>query len=184
MNWAEYFYYDETSPTCLRWKVTLYNKDGRKNRKATAGNIAGCTKASARYSVVRVRGKSCGVHRIIWQMFNRPLASGEQVDHIDGDTKNNRIANLRAATAHVNHRNMKKPSDNTSGYVGVTFFNKKDGQSWAACWTDLLGNNQRKHFAVIKHGYDGAFELAKAHRAAVVEEMNAQGAGYSERHGT
>lgn len=25
-NWSDYFYYDETSPSCLRWKVDRYTE--------------------------------------------------------------------------------------------------------------------------------------------------------------
>ncbi len=44
---------------------------------------------------------------------------GMIVDHINGDTLDNRRANLRVCTMAQNVRNRKKPRTNTSGYKGV-----------------------------------------------------------------
>jgi hypothetical protein len=52
----------------------------------------------------------------------------EQVDHIDGDGTNNKRNNLREVTALENRKNMPMYSNNTSGYVGVSWF-KRD-QKW------------------------------------------------------
>lgn len=49
------------------------------------------------------------------------------VDHINGDTLDNRRCNLRYATNQQNQANSKLKSNNTSGYKGVTWdpVNKK-----------------------------------------------------------
>lgn len=44
---------------------------------------------------------------------------GKQVDHIDGNTFNNRKENLRLCNTHENNRNRGKPKNNTTGYKGV-----------------------------------------------------------------
>jgi hypothetical protein len=44
----------------------------------------------------------------------------EEVDHIDGDTSNNRWNNLRVATHQENLRSTKIRSDNKTGFKGVS----------------------------------------------------------------
>ena len=80
------FYYDESSPSCLRWA------SARSNMKA--GDVAGSLKPDG-YWKVRNRGTPRGVHIVVWEMFNGPIGPRE-VDHIDGNPGNNKISNLRA----------------------------------------------------------------------------------------
>jgi HNH endonuclease/NUMOD4 motif len=37
------------------------------------------------------------LHRIIWEAFNGPIPSGMTINHLDGDSSNNRITNLELA---------------------------------------------------------------------------------------
>lgn len=55
---------------------------------------------------------------------------GMIIDHIDGDTMNNRKSNLRVCTFRENCRNRKMHRGNTSGYRGVTWVEKE--QKWMA----------------------------------------------------
>ena len=52
------------------------------------------------------------------------------VDHIDGNRCNNKIKNLRLVEYKDNSLNMKKPVNNTSGYIGVTWH--KGANKWMA----------------------------------------------------
>ena len=58
-------------------------------------------------------------HRLALHLSGVEIAKGLQVDHIDGDTYNNRLSNLRVVTNQDNQRNAKLNSNNTSGTMGV-----------------------------------------------------------------
>ena len=51
-------------------------------------------------------------------------------DHIDRNTLNNRKVNLRPCTASQNNMNQSKQSNNTSGFIGVSWSKKE--QKWIA----------------------------------------------------
>lgn len=55
------------------------------------------------------------------------LPTNIQVDHINGNTLDNRKINLRAVTIQENMKNLKKKSTNKSGIRGVSFSNRDKG---------------------------------------------------------
>lgn len=94
------------------------------------GSNAGCkafeTIQSNGYRSGRLFNKSYLAHRVIWKIVHG--TEPETVDHIDGDKSNNRIGNLRAATASEQAKNQSMPKSNTSGFMGVS----KHGERWKA----------------------------------------------------
>lgn len=60
-------------------------------------------------------------------LFSIKKDSNQQIDHINGDGRDNRRQNLRLADRQENSRNRSKQKNNTSGYKGVYFLrtNKK-----------------------------------------------------------
>lgn len=72
-----------------------------------------------RYAQAAHRGKTIYLHRLI-----AGAATGQVVDHINGDTLDNRRCNLRLVTHSENHANAPLMSRNTSGFKGVHW----DGQ--------------------------------------------------------
>lgn len=76
----------------------------------------------ARHTGPRSSGrKKTRLHRVVMErILGRPLRSSENVDHINGDSLDNRRANLRLATPTENARNARRSAANTSGYKGVT----------------------------------------------------------------
>lgn len=178
VQWSDYFYYDETSVTCLRWKVEIRSGFGNANVLAEAGDVAGC--ATGWRSQVGLHGKLYQVARVIWEMHHGAL--GEfHVDHINGNELDNHLCNLRAVTNTTNRRNQKLDRRSTSGLAGVSL---KAGKGWTAMWTDENGKRKQRYFSTKKYGEHAAKELATAHRAEMIEALNQAGAGYTDRHGT
>lgn len=73
------------------------------------------------YYTVQIYGSRYYLHRLA--MF---YVTGEwppqDVDHINGDIKDNRISNLRHATRSQNLKNTRGHKDSVSGFKGVTFY--------------------------------------------------------------
>ncbi len=58
-------------------------------------------------------------HRAAWIMYHGEIPKGYQIDHINHDTLDNRIENLRIVTSQENQRNRKLDVRNTSGHTGI-----------------------------------------------------------------
>jgi len=183
INWHDWFYYDETSKSCLRWKVDRASGRNLQTFKIRAGDEAGTLDTNKHWQV-KLHKKLYHIHVIIWEMHYGKLEEDLVIDHFDRDSTNNKVANYRAVPQIVNTRNRKANRNNTSGVHGVNFYTNNQGYSyWTAQWRTLNNKNAAKSFSVMKHGYEQAFILACAYREKMIAELNAQGAGYTEDHG-
>jgi len=81
-----------------------------------------------------VQGTTLRMHRLIMK-----AQQGEQIDHINHDTLDNRKAELRLCTQNQNQHNRSAQANNTSGYKGV--FWHKASQKWQA---QIQLNGKRK----------------------------------------
>ena len=70
------------------------------------------------YASRRSAGKLIYLHREVLRIGGIDL-SGKLADHVNNDSLDNRLANLRACDRKENARNRLKPSNNTSGFKGV-----------------------------------------------------------------
>lgn len=61
------------------------------------------------------------IHRLVATAFIENKDGKPEVDHVDCNTKNNKASNLRWASRSENASNIKRRSDNTSGFKGVSF---------------------------------------------------------------
>ncbi|MCC8367082.1 HNH endonuclease [Xenorhabdus sp. PB61.4] len=82
-----------------------------------------------KYATLNVSGKSYLVHRLAWLYVHGTMPKHD-IDHINGDTKDNRIENLREATRQQNSWNRSIATNNTSGYKGVS--QCRQTQKWKA----------------------------------------------------
>jgi len=112
----------------LYWKVTLSNV-------AKAGKKAGCESTNS-YGSIQVDGKSYCPHKIVFCMHHGYMP--EQVDHIDGNRKNHRIENLRAATNALNGMNKPAQSNNKLGIKNVCW--SKQNKKW---WVQVSAHGKK-----------------------------------------
>ena len=101
----------------LWWKKTNTNR-------VKVGSEAGYVKTKPltgeQYVQVRFKGKYYYIHRLIWAWHGNSLEPNQQIDHIDGNSLNNRIENLRAASRKQNGENRKGANkNNINGVKGV-----------------------------------------------------------------
>tara|TARA_R110002096_G_scaffold378564_1_gene572647 strand:- start:525 stop:1028 length:504 start_codon:yes stop_codon:yes gene_type:complete len=87
---------------------TVYNKHGRP---------VGCY--ARKYGRLNTKIGKINIARLLWFFDNGVWPVGE-IDHIDGDTHNNKLSNLRVCSRSENAKNKKRYYNNTTGYKGVT----------------------------------------------------------------
>lgn len=102
----------------FRWK---YRPDRlRRWNTRYAGTIAGCVDTLGyRYiALTIIKKERWASHRLAW-LFVHGKWPAHHIDHVNGDTADNRIANLREATNAENIRNRGATKISTSGFKGV-----------------------------------------------------------------
>jgi hypothetical protein len=114
----------------LTWKKRCIDPSKSEQPQKTwnsryAGKQAGWNNRG--YISIRLFKKGYLAHRLAWAMHYGVWPT-QLIDHINGDSSDNRIVNLRQTTQSENMRNKRIRADNTSGYVGVY----KRGAKWYA----------------------------------------------------
>jgi len=173
-------YYDESSPSGLRWKVDRISKSGSKilcadkvvgwKQKERNGNFKGWG-----FKIGRVNYPA---HRIIWLLLSGELDSDLVVDHKDGNPLNNKKENLRLKTQADNSRNRRATS--SSSGVGQRVL-PSGVVNYTAYWT-INGVLKSKTFASSKYGHEEAFKMAREVRETKIKELIALGFDYTDRH--
>lgn len=116
-----------------------------RNGRAIAGQVVG-SRHSDGYLTVMLEGKNHLAHRLAWLHTHGEFPIG-QIDHINRNKSDNRIANLRDVSRSKNQQNKTEASSNNkTGFLGVV-------------------SHKGKFRAVIKAGgkrtYGGSFDTAE-----------------------
>lgn len=77
------------------------------------------------YWKISIHGKWIMSHRLAWALMNSNVWPAGEIDHINGNPGDNRIANLRVANRSQNVANAKFSSKNTTGFRGVCIVRRK-----------------------------------------------------------
>lgn len=129
---------DEDFEYLNQWKWHSFRENESKGFYAIRGEYIPSTQ----------RANAIRMHRVLMSL---PYKDKRIVDHINGNSLDNRRDNLRIATQTENKRNSKKRINNTSGYKGVCLF-KRDGTWQAQCKT--IGG--KGHIGYFKSKADAA----------------------------
>jgi hypothetical protein len=106
----------------------LYWKERPINSRKPKGDMEAGAKSGHGYKKITVNQKAYYAHQLIFLMQHGYIP--KLVDHIDGNTDNNTVTNLRASNKSLNGCNAKMTVRNTSGHRGV-FWHKKTNK-WVA----------------------------------------------------
>lgn len=107
------------------------------------------------YVQIRVHGVKFLAHRIVWVWHHGRIPKNLTLDHIDGNSWNNRIENLRLATQSQNSANAPKRANNTSGFKGV----QASGGKWVA---RIIVNGKLHHLGTFSNIEDAVAVYAFA----------------------
>ena len=162
-------YYKELSQEELK-KILIYDSDTGifrwrfSNKKAVhAGDTAG-HKNKKGYIAIKYQDKSYLANRLAW-LYTYGYNPENFIDHINRNTSDNRIVNLREATNQCNQRNSYNPVDNTSGIKGIYLYKRLNK------WASRIVNNGN----TIDLGTHHSFTEAVCHRLAAEQCLNWSG---------
>lgn len=114
--------------------------------KHHAGQIAG-TYQSSGYIQITIDGTAFLAHRLAWFYVYEEWP--DEIDHVNGDRKDNRISNLRSCTRSQNMSNRPVRLDSKSRVKGVSFH--KASRLWRA---QITFNKKVIHIGSFKNKED------------------------------
>jgi hypothetical protein len=126
-----------------------------------AGSIVGWlnpTGGGKKYQRTSIKGKSIYCHQAIFLYHHGYIP--KYIDHINGNTFDNRIENLRETNQSLNTANSKLSKANTTGYKGVIW--RKDIKKYHA----QIWKNRKRHGLGF---FETIEEAALAYKNAAIE---------------
>lgn len=115
------------------------------------------------YLRINVLGTKQYYHRLAWVVYHGDWPKG-MIDHINGNTGDNRIINLRDVSASGNQQNLKKArSHSGSGFLGV--FTDRNGRPYSR----IIVNGAAKHigtYSTPEEAHEAYLEAKRKYHAA------------------
>ena len=133
----------------------LFRWRRKPNRNIVVGSVAGCPRSSAqgRSDIgIRIGGVQYAAHRLAW-FYVHGRWPFEQIDHINCNAGDNRLCNLREATAAQNQANKRISRVNRSGVKGVCWHARE-----ARWYASIRYQGKSRHLGRFKNKSDA--ELA------------------------
>lgn len=118
-----------------------------------AGREAFVTANEKGYLYGSILKQKMKAHRVIWKMVTGE--EPDQIDHINGRNADNRWINLRDVSAQENQKNLKRPKNNTSGVMGVTWDVARE------LWSAEIWSENKKHHLGRFANFDAAVAARK-----------------------
>lgn len=103
----------------------------RTNSPRRKGMTTGSLSSDGKYVTVYLNGKSRLAHRLAWLYVFGELPRGE-IDHINGDGRDNSLGNLRDVDRRTNQQNLKKPITGKTLPLGVYLSKRKKTNCFSA----------------------------------------------------
>ena len=128
------------------------------------GKPAGCISHTTGYNFVSIFNKQYPAHRLAWLYTYGEWPTCE-IDHINGNRTDNRIANLRLSTKTQNGCNKKIGSQNTTGYKNVYWY--KAYQKWVV----NVKIHKKMHFFGYYSDLNEAIQVARRERVRLHGEF-------------
>lgn len=133
------------------------------------GTRAGSVSVSKGYRMIAILGRRYPAHRLAW-LYVHGRWPMQQIDHINGDPDDNRLANLREVSGPENARNKRLSRSNKTGHLGVSPYPYQGRMKYVA---------RIRHDGRLHHlGYFATIEDAAAARAEAERKF-----GFHENHG-
>lgn len=146
-------------------KKLEYNSLTGEFRWIKSGRVAGYIREDG-YKFIRFCGKLYRAHRLAWY-FVYGYFPEKEIDHIDGNPRNNIISNLRECSSTQNKYNTKIRKDNTSGVKGIHWYKK-----YAKWQVNINYDKNRKCIGYFDNLFDACCAIFSARNKYHGEFMN------------